>query len=489
MVSFNSVPTAVRTPFIFAEFDNSESSSGSSVQPYKLLLIGQKLAGGTAAANIPVRVSSELQSNGLFGSGSMLAGMVRKSLGANSFTETWALPLADNVAGVTAKSTLVVTGPATAAGSISIYIGGKAVSVGVLPGDTAIAIASDIADAITGVTDIPLSAVVDGSSTTHVLLEFKHKGLLGNAYPVLLNVGGESLPLGVGVTIPVMAAGTLNPSIEDALESLGDAQFRTIVMPYLDSTNLTLIETYLAEKWGPMYSNDGHAFSVTQLDSASAAVLGLGRNSPHLSIFETIKSPTPAFEAAAVIGAVVAFNSAIDQARPLQTLPLPGIMPPPLQDRLLLAERNVLLYSGIATTTTDSGGVVRIERAITTYKESSGGAPDESYLDYETLATLSYLRYDFRARFAVKYPRHKLAADNVRAQAGQAIITPKGAKAEAVGIFLDWENLGLVENADQFIRDLIVEVNATNPNRLDFYLPPNLINRLVVTAVKIAFRS
>ena len=47
--------------------------------------------------------------------------------------------------------------------------------------------------------------------------------------------------------------------------------------------------------------------------------------------------------------------------------------------------------------------------------------------------------------------------------------------------------MGLVENAEQFKRDLICERNATDPNRLDWLLSPDLVNNFMVGGVKIAF--
>ena len=86
-----------------------------------------------------------------------------------------------------------------------------------------------------------------------------------------------------------------------------------------------------------------------------------------------------------------------------------------------------------------------------------------------------------------KFPRHKLADDGTRFGAGQAVLTPKTAKAEALAKFSEWEERGLVENAEQFRNDIIVERNRQNPNRLDFMLPPDLINQLMVTAAQIGF--
>ena len=86
-----------------------------------------------------------------------------------------------------------------------------------------------------------------------------------------------------------------------------------------------------------------------------------------------------------------------------------------------------------------------------------------------------------------KYPRHKLADDGTRFGSGQAVITPKDGKAEAVLWFREMEELGLVENFSQFKRDLVVERNATDRNRLDVLLPPDLINQLIVVGAQIQF--
>lgn len=86
-----------------------------------------------------------------------------------------------------------------------------------------------------------------------------------------------------------------------------------------------------------------------------------------------------------------------------------------------------------------------------------------------------------------KYPRHKLGSDGTNFAPGQKIMTPKLGRAEAVSIFNGWVELGLVENLSQFKRDLIVERNAQDVNRLDFLLPPDLINQFRVGAAQIQF--
>jgi len=108
-------------------------------------------------------------------------------------------------------------------------------------------------------------------------------------------------------------------------------------------------------------------------------------------------------------------------------------------------------------------------------------------LDVNTMFTLMYLRYDFRNTMLTKYPRSKLADDGTNFGPGQPVITPSIGKAEAISKFRQWEAIGLVEDIDQFKNDLIVQRNISDPNRLDFILPPDLMNQFRVGGVTIQF--
>ncbi len=192
---------------------------------------------------------------------------------------------------------------------------------------------------------------------------------------------------------------------------------------------------------------------------------------------------------AASVAANAMYYGNIDPARPFQTLPLTGILPPQLEDRFAdFPENNQLLYDGLSTFTCGTDGVVRIGRLITTYKTNERGADDTSYLDLNTGLTLGYIRWDWRNHMLRKFPRHKLGNDGVKRAAGQAIITPMIAKAECIVKARDWEQRGLVENVDSVFKpNLIVERNASDPNRLDFLLPPDLMNQFIVGAANIQF--
>lgn len=487
-ISFNEIPANNRVPFVFAEFNNSFASQGPVQLAYKGLLIGQILATATIAANTYARVTSPEGAAVLAGEGSMLHRMALAWFANDNTTEVYIGALADDVAGVAAAGSILFAGPATAAGTIVLYIGGERLTVGVASGDTADDVATAVAAAITAETSLPVTAAVNGVNTDTVDITFRHKGAVGNSYDIRLNYyDGEALPAGITATITDMAGGATNPDMSALLAALGDEWFNILALPYTDANSLTDLEAELSDRFGPLRMIDGVAFTATNDDLSTAGTLGDSRNSPHVSIVGTNQSPTPVFEYAAAVAAIAAFYGQIDPARPFQTLALSRILAPAKADRWTNQERNILLYDNIATTRVDAGGNVVVERLVTTYSESASGAPDTSYLDVNTLLTLMYIRYDFRAYILNKYPRHKLANDGVRIGPGQAVMTPKVGKAEAVVKFRQWEELGLVENFAQFKSDLIVERNLTDPNRLDFFLPPDLINQFRVAGVQIAF--
>lgn len=485
-ISFNSIPANNRVPFVFVEFNNTNAIQGTGLKAYKALLLGQKLAAGSATANVPVRVTSAAQGISLFGEGSMLHHMLEKWFATNKTTALWVIPQEDNGAGVKAQGTLTFTGPATGAGAINLYFAGRKISVAVAAADTATAIATAVAAAINAKPSLGVTAT---SALGVVTFDYVHKGLVGNEFDTRANYfDGEALPAGVGLTIVQLTGGTLNPVLTAAIAAMGEEQYDVIATGYNDATSLTAIEAEMADRFGPLRQNDGVVFTAKNGNFAALTALGDSRNSPHVSISAMYKHPSHVAQFAAALAAVVAFYGNIDPARPFQTLAVAGELPASETDRFTNAERNLLLFDGISTNNVDAGGLVRLERMITTYQENALGADDVSYLDVTTMLTLSFLRYDFRNYFASKYPRHKLANDGTRFGEGQAVMTPALGKAEAIAKFRAWEELGLVENAEDFKANLIVERNSGDVNRLDFLLPPNLINALVTTAAQIDFR-
>jgi phage tail sheath gpL-like len=484
-ISFNEIPSDLRVPLVYIEFDNTKANQGLAEVEYKLLVLGQILGSGTAEAGVPVRVLSADHAISLFGRGSMLAGMFAAIKKANSYLETWAIPLADDDAGVAATGTITLTGTATAAGVLSCYIAGQRVRASVAAADTAAEAATALAEAINEELDLPVTATVADAAIT---LTARNKGECGNDIDMRFNFySGEVLPAGLGVAIVDMATGAANPDIADAIDAMGDEWWNALAIPWTDAANMTELESELATRWGPLSMKDSQAYMAYRGTHAEASTWSSSRNSHLGSCLPTGPSPTPAYIWAAVYAAVAAVAVSDDPARPLQTLELPGVLAPAREDRWTKEERNLLLFDGLSSYTVDSDGTVRIERAVTTYQTNSYGVEDTSYLDVTTPATLSYIRYVTRVRITSKFPRHKLADDGTRFGSGQAIVTPSIIRSELLALFRQLEEKGLVEDFDQFKKDLIVERNADDPNRLDVLAPPNIVNQLRIFAEQVQY--
>jgi len=490
--SFNQVPTNLLIPFVAVEFDSSKASQGPALLAYKGLIIGQKLAGGTFTPDTVVKVSSLDQVITGAGRGSMLHRQYLAWTASNKSTELWMGVLADNAAGVAATGTITVAGPATATGTIALYLGGTLISVGVNIGDASTAIAAAISAAVNALPDLAVTASVSASTVT---LTYRHKGTVGNSFDVRYNFrDGDALPAGVTLTVAAVGSvvvGTSNPTLTNLIAAMTTIWFQIWTHPYTDATSLTAIETELATRNGPMRQQQGVAITSASGSFSTLSTLGSGRNSPHsVIVAQTGRTPlTPPAEFAAEVAAVVAQYGAADPGRPFQTLALSRAIASTEADQWdPSTERNLLLYAGIATTKRVTGGGVQLERMVTTYETSPSGAVDPSYRDLTTLLTLLYLRYSFRVSWQNQFPRAKLATDATPYGSGQIVVTPLLGKAFAVAWFEDMLALGLVEDLVQFKRDLVCERDVSDPNRLNFMLPPNLINFLALTAAQVQFR-
>ena len=486
-ISFNNIPSSLRVPFQYVEFDNTAAQQGPAIQKYTTLVFGQKLAGGTATPLTKYTITSEAQARTLFGAGSQLHGMLSTYLDNDKITELHAIAQDDDGSGVDATGKITIAaGTATADGVIALYVAGRKITASVASGDDQDAVATALAAAIQAESLSYVSAVVNGVNANEVDVTAKNAGENGNQIDLRLNYNdADSFPAGITASITAMSGGATNPDVDDVIGVLSETQYNVIANPYVDATNLTKLETELADRFGPLRQNDGVAFAAKIDTVANLTTLGNSRNSPH-SLIMGAAGPSAPWEYAAALSGTIAKAAQADPARPFQTLPLTSILEPTEAEQFTLAERNNLLFDGIATFRVVGGQPV-IERAITTYQLNGAGAADTSYLDVNTLYTLSYLRFSFRNRFATRYPRHKLADDGTRFGAGQPVITPLIGKAEAVALFAEWQELGLVEGLEQFKRDLIVERNSQDVNRLDFLLPTDLINQLRVVGAQIQF--
>jgi phage tail sheath gpL-like len=485
-ISFNGIPGSVRVPGTYIEIDNSRAVRGLSTWPARVVLIGQRRPGqGSVPGAVPVRVTSVQEARNFFGRGCLITQMFEAWFAAGPPTEVWGLSLADDPGSTAATWTISFAGTTTAAGEIVLYIGGRRV-VAPIPNNTAQnAQATLLRNAILADPDLPVSAA---SAAQVLTLTANNGGSSMNALDIRLNMrAGEALPAGSTAVIAQTVSGATNPGMNVALDALGETWFTDIVTSHSDDLSISALEARLAANFGPLAMRDTHAWLGRTGSFGDLTTFGAARNSPHVTVVGSRAMPTPPWQLAATFAGAAIPALATDPARPVQTLALPGVVPPALSSRFTWVERDQLLRVGLATWRANAADQVTIERAVTTYRLAPSGAEDPSYVDVETLKTVAFLRWDLRQLIATRFPRHKLADDGTRFARGQNVVTPGTIRAEIIARFVQWEAAGLVEGVEQFKRDLIVMRNPNDPNRVDALLPPDLVNQFRVMAAQIQF--
>ena len=498
-VSFSHIPANIRVPLFYAEVSNELAGHLSMQQP--ALIIGPVTDDADPdILNMPVLMGSTSMGYELFGAGSVLADMVNSYRQNDTFGELWAIPTGAGDGAVAAHGRLDIEGTATGGGTLPFYIGGDLYRVGVAPGATAMSVAEALAGTIHddpfGLTDPEASTGVALPSPDAASIELtaKQAGEIGNQISLRAAwrrlAAGEQVPPGLTLTIHEMEDGAGVPDIKPALAAMGDDVYDYCAQPWTDGATLDAVQQAMDDstgRWAWDRQVYGHFFTSKMGRVGELAEFGPSRNDPHNTVHGFAPSPSPSWRRAAALTAEAASALRIDPARPLQTLPLLGVLAPDRKEKFTIGQRQTLLYRGIAVED-DVGGQVRINRCITTYQRNAWGQPDPSWLDVTTPATVQYFIRFMRQRILQKFPRHKLADDGTVFGPGQAVVTPRIIKAELVAAYLEMVEAGIVENVDSFQELLIVERDANDPNRINVLASPDLVNQLRVLGMLVAFR-
>ena len=304
---------------------------------------------------------------------------------------------------------------------------------------------------------------------------------------VSFNLNGETFPQYLSFTAGDFSGGAGVPDVSAVFTAIKDTRFNTFVCPFSDLQNLKILSDILESRWEPTTQNDGFCFSYITKSVEESVTFGANLNSQNISLLNLFGIPNAGYIACAAIAAQCSASALFDPALPLTEITVSGISTPPQFAQFSFAERTMMLNAGISTFNV-IGNDICIERIVTTYKRNNNGEEDESYLNVERIFTLSFIRNYFRTKFKSKFSRYKLADDGSKIQPGQRILTPKIAKAELICIYSDLIDMGLVENKDLFIKNLIVTRDTQNRCKLNMILPPEIISQLFNVDATIQFR-
>lgn len=479
-----------KTPGWYAQVDASQNISSATGEPR--LIFGQKTAAGAATADTPVLVTSESSAITLFGQGSQAHLMCKRALANNRTIPLYVIPLDDDGAATQATGTITVSVTTAEAGTIALYVAGQKVSVAVADGDADTAIASAIETAINANNDLPLTA---SAALAVVTLTAKNAGTVGNELDLRENyfglAGGESTPVGVSLAIVAMAGGATDPSLTNAIASMGDTGYDYIAFPYTSATELNAIGAELddtdAGRWGKLRQVYGHAFACKVDSLSNLAIFGATRNDQHVSVLGLASCPSPSFEVAAALMSVAAGSLSARPANPISKAAFAGILGPSQTDRFTATERNTLLNNGLASALVSTTGQVSVDLCATTYQQDALGNDDDAYFQVQTLATNQALLRVWKQRSA-KYAEYSLVSDDKRLRAGVSKVTTakKVVGDVLIGGYREGIRNGWVEDMDGFVERLNWSLQGSRIVVSE--LPADLANPLRQWDVTLAFQ-
>jgi phage tail sheath gpL-like len=250
----------------------------------RMLVIGQGFDGsvGSFIPNVIQQVNSERDLIEMFGEGSVLTEALRKVFcTCAQGIQLFGLGVADPAAGVAAEYETTITGPATADGRFTLFLGEADynIDINVKSGQTATQIAAAVVAAVSD--NFPYAATAALGVITWTA---KNKGVVGNVLNPVYNWAGRRnyAPGGVTVATTRTTDGTGDPILPDLINLTGECCYSVAAYLGPDVAGQEALRDYLRDAWScdkPQCFGAGYVYDVGTLGE----VLATSDNSPELS--------------------------------------------------------------------------------------------------------------------------------------------------------------------------------------------------------------
>lgn len=484
MISIPQMPAALRYPGAYIVIDGSQAGLGGDIPG--VLLVGHKLATGTAPAGEVVRLSGVKDAEAKAGIGSMLAQMAARYRKIDPALDLYMLPYADNVAGVAASAPITVTNAPTANGTLALYIAGRPVNVAVAAAQTVDQVAAAIAAAITAAgADIPVTAAAVAAVVT---LTARHKGTCGNGIDLRLNLYGEAMPAGLALTLTAMSGGAGDPLPGDLTATLGQRWYRYIALGINDAATLAAWHAESQSHYLPPVQAGFRIFTAHRGDYAAASAFGETKNYEHIANLSLGINPTSTWEAAAIVCAAAAPRLYNNPVESLEGTPLPGMIGVSYHD---WTNANSLLFKGMSVMQIAKDGSCSIKRLISMYQFRPDGSADDAFLDINTAEVMERIRYEQRIGAIKRFTGTAAAKNNEGFRPGLRITTVDDVRAYLLSLYQHtlMQEFGWVQEYAYYKEHLVVEQDPLNPSRFNFADQPVLLSPYYILAGVGQFRK
>ena len=465
-ISFETIPSSIRVPGRYIEFNTKLAMRNLPVNP-QLVLIVAPMTTSLNAAYEPlkaVEVFSDTEAGELFGFGSWAHLMTRQAIRNNRYINLSVIGVPDDEAALKAAGDITFSGAVGKSGQVIVTIGLKQYKIAASMNEP---LDSLVDRMITVINADPDCLVVASKVTDKLVVTAKNAGEIGNEIYLDAATGAKDLI----VAATKMQDGVGNADVAIALSRVAGKHYQVYISAFSDDNNLQVFSEHITNVSGAIEKRGGIVVAGWRDSLAKGTTQAKKLNDGRISIAWYKGSISPNALIAAGYGAVIAFEE--DPARPLNTLEVKGLDITPEAEWPLFTECNNSLYNGLTPLTVVNNNV-QIMRAISTYTKNAANTDDPSLLDITTIRTLDYTLKSIDQRIGLRFPREKLSSK-----------TPPKVRSEILDVLMKLEDLEILEEVIANKEMLIVERDDQDVNRLNAAIPADVVNGLHVFAGRI----
>ena len=402
----------------------------------------------------------------------------------------YALPISEPAGAAVADGVVDFTGSiATAAGVAVVYVGGDRYSVPVAKDDTA----TIIGDSFVALLAADQNALVTGVNTTgSVAVTSKFKGLEASNIDLSINLGdSEVLAAGVAVVITDMANGAGDEStvLADAWDAIADQTLwiTDVVSPsettLVQDANLVAIGTP-DDAPGGLYDELDYrpatAWTCSTVGGSGGfnAALVRGdarRNDAANDWVQAPDYPELGFEIASGYAAVVALRANANAASHYEGIALIGFNGPKdvsedwASGKGSYPNRDAAVKAGVSVVTVKAEGIVLGD--VTSFYHPASQINAAMQLEVNKRKVWN-MAFDLKNDKASPDRQGQVIVASAEAATNQSKATDTDIEASRVVSLADqWEERGLVFESEFTKKNLVVEINTQNPDRIDRAIP------------------
>ena len=441
-----------RTTFALSNAAQQVQNTGQRV-----LIIGQMLGSAVASGELLTNISNNKTVwSDTFGARSQMRQYIEAFKSVNEATRLDVIPLADNGSAVERVVTLAFTGTATVAGSFTISAGSsRKHKLSIAVGDTDAAADVAAAVAAAAVAD-PTLAYAGTSSTGNAIFTASNGGTVANGDTFTIE-GLEDIA-GITATITETTPGSIDPTLTNVLDVIGDERYQAIVWPYSDA--VSPVETLLNDRFNttgkvldgvafvPIVDSVANIVSAANINSASVEFiadkteniagthLGGAIVEPKANLcamfagIRALRLDVSAQNIASVVsstyGARDAFGGPALASKPYFNTPFSNVNPIATGLGFTDSEIETLTAAGVSIAGNNiAGNTLIMGEAVTTYLTDSAGNADVTFSFLNYLDTGSQVREYFFNNMRARFGQSRLTTGDTlpgRDMANEAVI-------------------------------------------------------------------